>query len=346
MADHFARFTERARSVFSLAREEARRLDHTYVGTEHLLLGLVREGDGVAARALADLGVRLPKVRAAVEFIIGRGEGMVAGEPGLTPQAKAVIELAMDEARRLDSPDIGTEHLLLGLIAEGEGDGARILESLGVGREQARRAVTQVLARPLPDQSAQANRAVGSAGDTVSDEGHQAGPAVMAGAVATAWGAQTVATATPGASDDPPPTLERLLRVIPIVQAGNVGDATITLIALEAFADGFIVTMQLNAPVDGHAPHRHPQVAIEARDDRDGRYAGWTMGSGGTSDGRTMRWRGVQRFTPPLDPGAKRLTLALGIGWRGMRGSSRNVSAVAVGDPWVVIVPLWPTDGA
>jgi len=117
MADRFDKFTERARRVLTLAQEEALRFNHNYIGTEHLLLGLVREGEGVAAKVLANLGVELNKVRSAVEFIIGRGDRAVMGEIGLTPRAKKVIELAVDEARRLGHHYIGTEHLLLGLVA-------------------------------------------------------------------------------------------------------------------------------------------------------------------------------------------------------------------------------------
>ena len=132
MADKFDKFTERARRVLTLAQEEAQRFNHNYIGTEHLLLGLVREGDGVAARVLYNLGVKLPTVRSSVEFIIGRGESMIMGEIGLTPRAKKVIELAVDEARRLNHHYIGTEHLLLGVIREGEGIAAGVLESLSV----------------------------------------------------------------------------------------------------------------------------------------------------------------------------------------------------------------------
>ena len=107
----FDKFTERARKVLQLAQEEAQRFNHNYIGTEHLLLGLVREGDGVAARVLNNMGVQLPKVRSAVEFIIGRGEGAVIGDIGLTPRAKKVLELAVDEGRRLNHHYIGTEHL-------------------------------------------------------------------------------------------------------------------------------------------------------------------------------------------------------------------------------------------
>ena len=141
----FDRFTERARKVLTLAQEEAQRFNHNYIGTEHLLLGLVREGEGVAAKVLSNLGIELTKVRSAVEFIIGRGERQVMGEIGLTPRAKKVIELAVDEARRLGHHYIGTEHLLLGLIREGEGIAAGVLESLGVNLEKVRSEVIKVL---------------------------------------------------------------------------------------------------------------------------------------------------------------------------------------------------------
>ncbi len=147
MADRFDKFTERARKVLTLAQEEAQRFNHNYIGTEHLLLGLVREGDGVAAKVLANMGVELNKVRSAVEFIIGRGDRMVMGEIGLTPRAKKVIELAVDEARRLNHHYIGTEHLLLGLVREGEGIAAGVLESLGVSLDKVRAQVIHVLSQ-------------------------------------------------------------------------------------------------------------------------------------------------------------------------------------------------------
>ncbi|CAN5476477.1 ATP-dependent Clp protease ATP-binding subunit [soil metagenome] len=147
MADKFEKFTERARKVLTLAQEEAQRFNHNYIGTEHLLLGLVREGDGVAARVLSNMGVQLTKVRSAVEFIIGRGDSGVTGEIGLTPRAKKVIELAVDEARRLNHHYIGTEHLLLGLVREGEGIAAGVLESLGVNLEKVRAQVMQVVSQ-------------------------------------------------------------------------------------------------------------------------------------------------------------------------------------------------------
>jgi len=145
MASRFEKFSERARRALTYAQEEAQRFNHNYIGTEHILLGLVREGEGVAARVLTNLGVNLNKVRAAVEFIIGRGEKTTSGDVGLTPRAKKVIELAVDEARRLNHNYVGTEHLLLGLLREGEGVAGGVLESLGINLERARAETNRVL---------------------------------------------------------------------------------------------------------------------------------------------------------------------------------------------------------
>src|SRR5579885_2928132 len=145
--DRFDKFTERARKVRSLAQEEAQRFNHNYIGAEHLLLGLVREGDGVGAKVLLHLGVELNKLRSAVEAAIGRGDRLVLGEMGLTPQAKKVIELAVDESRRLNHHYIGTEHLLLGLVRENSGIAAGVLESLGVNLEKVRTQTIQVLSQ-------------------------------------------------------------------------------------------------------------------------------------------------------------------------------------------------------
>ena len=147
MASRFEKFSEKARRVLSLAQEEAQRFNHTYIGTEHILLGLVRETDGVAAKVLNNLGVELTKVRSAVEFIIGRGERTPSGEIGLTPRAKKVIELAVDEARRLNHNYIGTEHLLIGLMREGEGVPAGVLESLGVTLDKIRAETSRILSQ-------------------------------------------------------------------------------------------------------------------------------------------------------------------------------------------------------
>jgi ATP-dependent Clp protease ATP-binding subunit ClpA len=141
----FERFTDRARRVVVLAQEEARMLNHNYIGTEHLLLGLIHEGKGVAARALESLGVSLETVRLQVEEIIGQGQQAPSGHIPFTPRAKKVIELARREAEDLGHNYIGTEHLLLGLIREGDGVAAHVLARLGVDLAAARLQVTGLL---------------------------------------------------------------------------------------------------------------------------------------------------------------------------------------------------------
>jgi len=144
MASRFEKFSERARRVLTLAQEEAKRFNHANIGPEHILLGIVGEPDGVAAKVLVNMGVSLNKVRSAVEFIIGHGEAAPRGEIGLSPGAKRVIELAIDEARYIGHNYIGTEHLLLGLLREGEGIAARVLDSLGVTLEKVRAEINKV----------------------------------------------------------------------------------------------------------------------------------------------------------------------------------------------------------
>lgn len=146
----FERFTEKAIKVIMLAQEEARRLGHNFVGTEQVLLGLIGEGTGVAAKTLKSMGVTLKDARAEVEKIIGRGSGFVAVEIPFTPRAKRVLELSWDEARQLGHNYIGTEHLLLGLIREGEGVAARVLENLGVDLNKVRSNVVKMLGESKP----------------------------------------------------------------------------------------------------------------------------------------------------------------------------------------------------
>src|SRR2546422_27131 len=141
----FERFTERARRVIILAQEEAKRLNHSAVGTEHILLGIIREGEGVASKVLESLNISPDRVRAEIETAIGRGERAPYEEVAFTPRAKKVLELALDEARRLGHNYIGTEHLLLGLIREGEGVAARVLEAMGADLERVRAQVVYLL---------------------------------------------------------------------------------------------------------------------------------------------------------------------------------------------------------
>jgi ATP-dependent Clp protease ATP-binding subunit ClpC len=141
----FERFTDRARRVVVLAQEEARLLNHNYIGTEHILLGLIHEGEGVAARALEDLGIDLESVRTQVVEIIGQGSQAPTGHIPFTPRAKKVLELSLREALQLGHNYIGTEHILLGLIREGEGVAAQVLVKLGAELTKVRQTVIQLL---------------------------------------------------------------------------------------------------------------------------------------------------------------------------------------------------------
>ena len=141
----FERFTDRARRVVVLAQEEARMLNHNYIGTEHILLGLIHEGEGVAAKALESLGISLDAVRSQVQEIIGEGQQAPSGHIPFTPRAKKVLELSLREALQLGHNYIGTEHILLGLLREGEGVASLVLESAGVSLDGARQAVIRLL---------------------------------------------------------------------------------------------------------------------------------------------------------------------------------------------------------
>ena len=166
----FERFTEKAIKVIMLAQEEARRLGHNFVGTEQILLGLIGEGTGVAAKVLKSMGVNLKDARVEVEKIIGRGSGFVAVEIPFTPRAKRVLELSLEEARQLGHNYIGTEHLLLGLIREGEGVAARVLENLGVDLAKVRTQVIRMLGETAEVSSGGGGGAKGSTKTPTLDE--------------------------------------------------------------------------------------------------------------------------------------------------------------------------------
>src|SRR5205809_1658293 len=156
----FDRFNDRAKRVLALAQDEAIRFNHNYIGVEHLLLGLIREGEGVAARALNSLGVDLSKARTSVEFLMGRGDSTTSpSEITLSPRTKKVIELAIDEARKLGHGHVGTEHLLLGIVREGGHIGAGVLESLGVTLDKVRHQVIAVLGKQRTDMAGDASEA-------------------------------------------------------------------------------------------------------------------------------------------------------------------------------------------
>ena len=141
----FERFSDRARRVVVLAQEEARMLNHDYIGTEHILLGLIHEGEGVAAEALESLGISLDAVRQQVEEIIGQGKVPPSGNIPFTPRAKKVLELSLRESLQLGHNHIGTEHILLGLIREGEGVAAQVLVKLGADLDRVRQQVTELI---------------------------------------------------------------------------------------------------------------------------------------------------------------------------------------------------------
>jgi len=144
-ADVFERFTDRARKIVVFAQQEARLLNHDYIGTEHLLLGLIREGEGVAAKALESMGISLEAVRAEVVGAVGEGGGTPPGHIPFTARAKKVLELSLREALQLGHDYIGTEHILLGLIREGQGVAAQVLEKLGADLDGVRESVNQLL---------------------------------------------------------------------------------------------------------------------------------------------------------------------------------------------------------
>ena len=158
----FDRFNDRAKRVLALAQDEAIRFNHNYIGVEHLLLGLVREGEGVAARVLDSLGIDLSKMRSSVEVMIGRGKETTSpSEITLSPRTKKVIELAVDESRKLGHSHVGTEHLLLGIVREGQSVGAGVLQSMGVSLEQVRHQVIAVLGQHRPEMAATASAGIG-----------------------------------------------------------------------------------------------------------------------------------------------------------------------------------------
>src|SRR5574340_542960 len=158
MSDKLDKFSKRARRVLTFAQEEAVRLNHNYIGTEHLLLGLIREDEGLAAKVLRDLGVEQARVRQVVEDIVGRGQAASGTRLSLTPRTKRVIELAVDEARRMGHHYIGTEHLLLGLVREGDGIAVNVLKSLNVNPDKVRAHLARAVMEATPTQMAERKR--------------------------------------------------------------------------------------------------------------------------------------------------------------------------------------------
>ena len=278
----FERFTDRARRVVVLSQEEARLLNHNYIGTEHILLGLIHEGEGVAARALESLDISLEAVRAQVEEIIGQGQSAAIGQIPFTPRAKKVLELSLREALALGHNYIGTEHILLGLVREGEGVAAQVLVKLGGGDlARVRQAVTVQLASQPSEEISQ--RPVL----------HEPRPTLVGG------------PAVFGQQPEPP----ELVRVVPLArEAVSRRGYRLMLISLEIWSNGVDLRYALLAlaPLEAYplpgATHRW-----RLSDDLGTTYelSGATSGAG-----RTVHLHQLT-FLPAPPPDARVLTLTL-----------------------------------
>jgi hypothetical protein len=276
----FQRFTDRARRVIVLAQEEARHLNHNYIGTEHILLGLIHEAEGVAAKALESLGISLEAVRAQVEEIIGRGVEAPGGHIPFTPRAKKVLELSLREALQLGHNYIGTEHILLGLIREGEGVAAQVLVELGAGLDRVRQQVVQLLSG-YPGGVPPEQPAAGSSRPPADP--------VMAG---------------PGfyAEREPP----ELVRVVPLAREAAAGSGLrVVLISLEIWSGWFDLRYALLPRMD--VPPQEVALDWRAADDLGTDYTLTGLAAGG---GPLLRVQQVD-FRPAPPTGARVLTLTV-----------------------------------
>jgi hypothetical protein len=279
----FERFTDRARRVVVLAQEEARLLNHNHIGTEHILLGLIHEGEGVAYLALTELGISLDAVRAQVEAEIGQGSEAPGGHIPFTPRAKKVLELSLREALQLGHNYIGTEHILLGLIREGEGVAAQVLVGLGAGLDRVRGQVVQLLATAGASQAEQV----------------AAGPSRIRQQAVTA-----MVAGGPGSYRDEP---AELVRVVPLAREVFHGlGFRVVLISLEVWS-GWLDLRYALLPDGPPATPPMPEVALEWRltDSTTRTYELVGAASGG---GRLLRVHHLS-FTPGLPEEAGTLTL-------------------------------------
>ena len=280
----FERFTDRARRVVVLAQEEARFLNHNYIGTEHILLGLVHEDRGVAARALAELGISLDAVRAEVKQIVGQGQSAPTGHIPFTPRAKKVLELSLREAIQLRCDYIGTEHILLGVVREGEGVAAQVLVNLGAGLDQVRHQVIGLMsAHAGPDPAEHLTRGRVRLGQEAAMAMVPGGPAVF----------QT------GPAE--------LIRVVPLAREVFRGSGhRVVLISLELWSGWLDLRLAL-LPEDAPPGSMATDIALDwqVTDDAGTAYELCGLARSGV---RLLR---IQQFsfmpTPPTD--ARRLTL-------------------------------------
>jgi hypothetical protein len=279
----FERFTDRARRVVVLAQEEARLLNHDHIGTEHILLGLIHEGEGIAYLALTELGISLDAVRAQVEAEIGQGSEAPGGHIPFTPRAKKVLELSLREALQLGHNYIGTEHILLGLIREGEGVAAQVLVGLGADLDRVRQQVVQLLANAGASQAEQV----------------AAGPSRIRQQAVTA-----MVAGGPGSYRDEP---AELVRVVPLAREVFHGlGFRVVLISLEVWS-GWLDLRYALLPDGPPATPPMPEVALEWRltDSTTRTYELVGAASGG---GRLLRVHHLS-FTPGLPEEAGTLTL-------------------------------------
>ena len=279
----FERFTDRARRVVVLAQEEARHLDHNYIGTEHILLGLIHEGEGVAARALTELDISLEAVRSEVVEIVGHGDEAPTGHIPFTPRAKKVLELSLREALALSHNYIGTEHILLGLIREGEGVAAQVLIELGGSLDRVRQQVIQILADASQLQAEQV-------GGTQSRISQQQAMAMVAGG--------------PGVYQDEP---AELVRVVPVArEVHREAGMRVVLISLEIWS-GWIDLRFAMLPGSSSGGRIQWLLDWQVEDD-----AGTTYEKAGMATGGGQQLHVTQLgFRPAPPEGARTLTLTL-----------------------------------
>jgi hypothetical protein len=280
----FERFTDRARRVVVLAQEEARLLNHDYIGTEHLLLGLVHEGEGVAALALTGLEISLEGVRSEVKAIVGQGRQAPGGHIPFTPRAKKVLELSLREALQLSHNYIGTEHILLGLIREGEGVAAQVLVKSGADLARVRLVVIQLLADAGAAQAEQAPRLQARLGE-------QAVTAMVAGG--------------PGLYQEQEPP--ELVRVVPVAQEVYHGDGLrVVLISLEVWS-GWLDLRYAVLAESPPAAEAEVLLAWRVTDDAGTTYENTGMATGG---GRLLQVTQLG-FRPAPPERARVLTLTV-----------------------------------
>ena len=281
----FERFTDRARRVVVLAQEEARLLNHNYIGTEHILLGLIHEGEGVAYLALTELGISLDAVRAQVEAEIGQGSEAPGGHIPFTPRAKKVLELSLREALQLGHNYIGTEHILLGLIREGEGVAAQVLVGLGAGLDRVRQQVVQLLANAGASQAEQV----------------AAGPSRIRQQAVTA-----MVAGGPGSYRDEP---AELVRVVPLAREVFQGlGFRVVLISLEVWS-GWLDLRYALLPAGPPATPPMQEVALDWQL-TDSTTRTYELAGAASGGGRLLRVHHLT-FMPGLPEEAGSLTLTV-----------------------------------